>query len=549
MDLNLDAILKKLGLMRGAKPSAGLVVRSRALELLAMEGRRVAASVRVPIEGDQPGHLTEAIRKALAAANLKSKKLAVALEHQEVLFRCFTLPVIPRGEWDAAIQFEARRYIPFKTESLVWDYRVVQQHAEAKQMEVVFAAVPRESLRVVQDALTAAGVQPTVIEPRSASLARLAEPLKGQAANEFVCLVDVEPEVAHLAIVKAGTPYLTRDIGLLPNVRLPLPDAGAATPSDAAPAQAAEPADPKVQRLLSELSVSMDFFMREYPSTTISRILLCGDRQVVEPWCQWLSGKLSCPVESAGRLVAAHVQGDLEPSFASALGVLQGAAGTSFDFLKRSAVKTPQEAGRAQAAKQMPSTAELLTALKAPKMAAGAAALVVLLAALWALDGLRVAAARRQLSQLVAARPDVGWGLSQMPPEALAPIKEAATAQFGFLAQLMDHRVSAAAKLDALARSLPEGVWVNGLTFQDAIDGATGTSRPRLAIHGACFLGERGKELETIQQFEDAMKRDPVFFSGFSVSQLESISTKSDPAWDRYTYHTFQLNCDANRKL
>ena len=69
------------------------------------------------------------------------------------------------------------------------------------------------------------------------SLARLAEPAKGSGGDAFVCLVDVEEDVAHLAIVKHGVPYLTRDISLLPAVTLPLPEGG---PDEAIPADASQ---------------------------------------------------------------------------------------------------------------------------------------------------------------------------------------------------------------------------------------------------------------------------------------------------------------------
>lgn len=548
MNIDMDSILKKLGMTLGAKAAAGLVIRASSLELVAMGGRQVVASARVPIEGEGPEPLSRAIQRALTQCGLKTKKLAVAIEHPGVLFRSFTMPLLPNAEWESAVQFEARRYIPFKTESLVWDYHAVQSQ-DAKQLEVVFAAIPREAFRLVQDALTAAGLQPSVIEPRSVSLARLARAATGAASHEPVCLVDVEPEVAHLAIVKHGVPYLTRDISLLPKAG-PAAAEGAPQPSADEPG---EPVDQRAQRLLSELSVSMDFFVREYPSTTISRVLLFGERQLVEPWCHLLSGKLSCPVEPGTLMGVQSAQGELPLSFASAVGLLERVGNgreASIDFLKRGLVKAPQGERPSLAQLTQPvSRAELASTLRTPQAAVCAAALAGLLGIAWLLGSLRVGAVRRQVSQLVASRPDVGWGLHQMTPEALAPLKEAAAAQVRFLAQVMEQRVSAAAKLDALARSLPDGMWLNGLTFEDRIDRATGASQPRLVIHGACLLGEGGKELAMIQQFEDEMKRNPVFFSGFSVAQLERINTKADEASNQYTYHTFELNCDAGRRL
>lgn len=552
-----------------AQDTVGLVIRTGHVELLVMEGRRVASSVRVPMEGEEPQHLTQAIHQAVAASRLKVTRLAVSVEHPGVLFRSFTLPILPKAEWDAAVQFEARRYIPFKTESLLWDYHAVSS-STAKRIEVVFAAIPREVFRALQESLAAAGIHPTVVEPRSLSLARLAEPAKGGSANDAVCLVDVEQDTAHLAIVKSGVPHLTRDISLVPRLDLPPsnpaetgagieppPPVGVPVPSpregggDPLEAQAASAAgDPRVQRLLSELSVSMDFFMREYPSTRIVRVVLFGAKDLIDAWCERLSGQLVCPAEAGSDVLAQRVSGDLELSFASAAGLLargNGRGTVQLDFLKRSLTKAP--GARRAFASGNPLIARLVASLNMPPQAAACAALVVgFLLVLWVSGSLRVGAARRQLQQLAAARQELNGGLSQLPADALVPLKEQTDAQVILLKTIMEQRVSLAAKLDALAHSLPDGVWLTGLTFEDPMDPVTGRGRPRLLVEGACLLGETGKELRAIQAFEDTMQRNPRFVEGFSTAQLDQISVESSPS-SQYTYRTFQLNCQSERRL
>ena len=525
-----------------SKTSAGLVIRARAIECLVMDGKRVVSTAQVPIEGEEPRHLTEALQQVLAQAGLKARRLAVSVENPGVLFRSFTLPVLPKPEWDAAVQFEARRYIPFKTEALIWDYHAVLSSA-TKRIEVVFAAIPREVFGVLQEALAAAGVHPAVIEPRSLSLARLVAPAKGGSSTDAVCLVDVEPDVAHLAIVKDGLPHLTRDISLLPRrTDLPAPD-----PSGAG--QPPAPADQRAEQLLSELNVSIDFFVREYPSTRMSRVVLFGETALIKPWCQRLTGRLACPVESGDGLLAERGLGALEPSFASAAGLLQerrAGGGAALDFLKRSLAQAhapprPLVAGKTLAAR-------LVNSLN-PLQLAGCGALVIgCLVLFWVAGSLRVGAARRHLQALVASRQDVASELSGLSGDALVPINAQATAQLALLRQVMDRRVSMAAKLDALAHALPDGVWLTGLTFEDALDPETGMGRPHLLIQGACLLGDSGKELQAIQAFEQQVQQDPRFLEGFSAAQLDQISVEPNPL-HQYTYRTFQLNCASGRQL
>ena len=535
-----------MGFAMFSKPTAGLVIRSKDVELLVMQGREVMSCLHVPIEGNEDADLIAAIQKAVATSGMRLDRLAVSLQSRDVLFRFFTMPMVPKAEWDTAVQFEARKYNPFKTESLIWDYRAKRSDA-GNQLDVIFSAIPKENFQHLQGALAAAGVQPTLIEPHSLSLARLVESARGAPANEFTCVVDVESDAAHLAIVKRRIPYLTRDANLLS------PSGLVARGEETAAARAPEGAgavgmvDPKAQRLLSELNVSMSFFLREYPSTTIPRVLLCGDERLIGPWCRWLSDQLHCAVELGVSLVEQRVRGGLPLSFASAVGLLQGArepSVASIDFRRRALAKAPSAQRSERGEGRL---AELLAGLNTPHVMMGATVAMGFLAACWIATSMMLSNGRAELAQLVRSRPDVGWGLSKMTETELAPIQEKAKSQVALLGQIIDQRLSVTGKLDALARSLPNGVWLTELAFDNPLDLA-GKSQPRLKVNGACFLGEAGRELTAIQKLEEEVKRNGAFFSGFTEARLDQIGA-GEQAEPQYSYRTFQLNCSSVRKL
>ena len=386
------------------KPSAGLVIRNKEVELLVMQGRKVTSCLRVPIEGKEDAHLVQAIQKVVATSGLTLNKLAVSIQNRDVLFRFFTMPMVPKPEWDTAVQFEARKYNPFKTESLIWDYRAMRIEA-SNQLDVIFSAIPKESFQRMQDVFAAAGIQPAIVEPRSLSLARLVESAKGAPANEYTCVVDVEQDTAHLAIVKNRVPYLTRDVNLLSSVAPAAagPEAVEGTASAEAAAEHAEAAEPRAQRLLSELSVSMGFFLREYPSTTIPRVLLCGDERLIGPWCRWLSDQLHCTVELGVPLLKHRVQGGLPLSFASAVGLLQAMqepSGTSIDFLKRALTKAPS-AERGSGVMDSEAVAGLVESLKTPRAVMSMAMVVGFLAICWVGSSMMRSGEQRELNQVM----------------------------------------------------------------------------------------------------------------------------------------------------
>lgn len=507
-------------------PAAGLVIRANAVELLALRGRRVVARVRVPIEGKETSHLAQAIRQAVAASGVKAPRLAVAIPTADVLVRFFLMPRLPRAEWDAAIQFEARKYIPFKTEALVWSCHTVELK-ESQKFEVVFTAIQRHIFQELEAVLAEAEVQPTRMESRSVSLARLAALPKGKAlashARDFVCLVDVEPEQAHLVIARDGVPYLTRDVALTEQA-------------------AGGEGDPKAQRLLSELRVSMDFFTREHPAATIPRVILVGEEALIGPWQPWLADQLQCAVEIGSDLLRARVDGELSLSFASAVGLVRagyGGTGRSLDLLKRSVAKSAAlSPGELRSA--------VIKELRAPHSLAIAGVAAAAVVACWLFGAHQVAQAQRQLEQIVGARPSVGWGLETVDQVALQPIQKTATRQLEILRDVVDGRVGVVAKLDALARSLPEGMWITRLTFEEIPDGA-GTTQVSLKVSGACYLAQSGKELSAIRAFEERVKGTPALFRGFKAARVEQIKEQVGP--HQYTYQTFQLDCRSGKEL
>lgn len=489
----------------GGNVAAGLVVRSGGVELLSVHGKRVAARVSVPFEGRSDLPLVHAIQKAFEQSRLKTRKVAVSILTQDVLFRFFTMPAMPRNDWDGAVQFEVRKYIPFKMDTLVWDYHVMQP-TQAK-LEVIFAAIQRDTFGGILSSLAAAGVQPLLIEPRSMSLARLVPPEK---TGKFACIVDVERTSAHVAIVRNGVPFLARDISLQAKADV-APDASGL--------------DARAQRLLSELSVSIDFFMREYASTVgIERVWLFGEEQTLSPWCQPMAAQLQVPVELGAALVAPFVDSPVPLTFASAVGVTAAASDpgrVAIDFCKRGEKMVP--AAKRAASQGMPSQQEITAILKTPHTAGFAVAMAGLLAGVWFLGSQQLQLEQRRLAMLRAPQGQVGYGLDGMTKAKLAPLMDETQANLSVLKRLLEHRISLAAKLDALARQAPEGVWLTGVTITETpgVEGSTGL---QVAVKGACYLGEADQEMGAIQDYQDRLKRDAKFAEGLKSTRIDEIS-------------------------
>lgn len=520
-----------------ARSSVGLVIRPRAIEVVelarGLRSSQLSKTTRVPVQGTEEFDFVNAIRTALEQAQVKPRRLAVCLPTQDVLLRFFSLPLLPRAEWEQAVQFEARKFIPFKTDELIWDFQAIEQ-ASNKQLAVVFAGIKKDSFEFLKRCLAGAGVQPTCIEPQNFSLARAVAASYPQARGEFLGVVELDHQAhaAHIAIVKDQVPFLSRDANLAPQ-------------SETAPLSNVSETY-RAELLLSELRLSFDFFSRQHASATISRVLVYGDEATVRPWCQLLAEQLSCPVE-VGALppleIRATASGGLPAVSAVGLALRPLIRkSTKLDFLARS--KAPATGHPKLHALPTDSRA-LLRSLAKP------VAVQVVLAAvgLWLFSQLEqwhVGQAKAQLEEARQAN-QIELTLKALDPATLKTLRQQADKQLTMLRGVIHDRISVTEKLDALAKLLPDGMWLEGLRFEHRYNGSSNDPLS-LTLRGACFLPGRGGEVEVIGELATQLRQDPKFFQGFAIAHIGEIVTAQERN-THVTYRTFTLNCNSERSL
>ncbi len=509
--------------------STGVILRRGAVEVIqaqrGLTGLRVTRFASAPIVGSEDADAVNAIREALEHAGVSGRRVAVCVPAQEVLLRSFTTLLVPRTERKTTVQFEAAKYLPFKTDELTWRFSVEEQR-EAKQMRVVFISIRTESLARVQGWLGEVGLTADYIEAPACSLARLVRGAarsrrrRNSQPDEYVAVADIQPDLAHIVIAKDETPYLARDVSLL------------LTPEERTAQQGA--ADPAVEKLLSEVRQSLEFFMRDHPSAVLSQLWLFGEPATVEPWCEWLAAQLACPVR-VGRLpISGAGLLPVGPQAACAIGLAAGQlrpARLRLNFIEPPAAEVKLELSFSKLAKPDP---EFLRALQRPA-AVQASLAVAALAALAVLGNQHVAATQRRMEQTIKGLPDVGWGLQGKLRAELESLKKEIDARLSVLEKTIEQRVPVTQKLDRLVRLLPDGMWIEGLKYQ----GAEST----LTLDGACFLGDSARELDLISDFVDRLKEDQRLLQGFSTARLAGVMRIDDRA-AASTFRRFKVVCE-----
>jgi len=205
------------------------------------------------------------MQKALRDSRVDARSAVVALPSKDLIIRFFEMPQIPRSEILAGINFEMKKYVPFKVEDLSYDcqYRV---RPRANILEVILCGMRREGLGRYQNLFKQLNLDVAAFEPSLFSLFRLLA-VRGKMANsKSYVILEVDEDEADILIVDKGFPYFTRDIRLLG-----FGAAGVEKPDT----------EGMLYRLVNEVRVSMDYFRRQFMKKDIDEMLILGRQDAV----------------------------------------------------------------------------------------------------------------------------------------------------------------------------------------------------------------------------------------------------------------------------
>jgi len=114
-----------------------------------------------------------AMRSLLERAGEQRGRVRVCLRHGEALLRRVTMPAATEENLDQVLAFEMDRLMPFRSEDVYFDYRVVSRDAAAGKIGVLLAVARRELVdaRVAQMRALGASVQGVTVREDSGTAA------------------------------------------------------------------------------------------------------------------------------------------------------------------------------------------------------------------------------------------------------------------------------------------------------------------------------------------------------------------------------------------
>lgn len=195
-----------------SKAQLGVDIGNRAVHLVLWDGRQVKKSVAEPLpEGlvrdgriISAAAMTEFFKKLRRDHRLPGDNVSLVLHSGECFCRRFDVPAMSHSQLKVNLSYEFRDFITQEKEKYFYDYAVLQQLEEGTKLELMAAAVAKETIAAYEDLLRRAGLRLRVAIPEEMAYTNLFERFKSESAQGSVCLMDLGHAAISIHMFKDG---------------------------------------------------------------------------------------------------------------------------------------------------------------------------------------------------------------------------------------------------------------------------------------------------------------------------------------------------------
>ena len=201
----------------------------------------------------------EAIKGFFKENGFTAKEAVIGLSAKDLFIRGFQMPLLARQEIDSGINFEVKKYLPFRTEDLVFDYQY-RLNKELNKTDVFYIAANRNSFDKYLSLFKDSGIRVRTIESAGLALFRLLWRTRQFDPKQTIMIMTLQDGIdLEFSVFSMGFPCFSREIKL-----------SQAQPS----ADMAESYSP--ERLSNEIRVFLDYFKRQFSVNSVDKIIFAA---------------------------------------------------------------------------------------------------------------------------------------------------------------------------------------------------------------------------------------------------------------------------------
>jgi len=436
-------------------------------------------------------YILEAIKKVFMENDVKPGSVITAIPSEETMVRYFQMPKIPKQERTAAINFEAKRYIPFRMEEVFSDFQVLPSKTIQNSMDVVFVAVKRDTLEQYLSILNAAGLKVLMMESAPFSLMRAFNAAQQIDAKANTAIVDINFDVLNINILRSGVPYIIRDIPLFE-----------ITPKD-------KSFEPVFEKILAEIKLSFDFYEKQFPSEVIDKIIIYS-KVPLENWHEIVGKELQIPVEVGDPLRGIKI----------ASGVVPARAAVCFGLALRGLADPFIDINLCREQYIFYKKKEVLL-----KTIFLEASLAVFLLIIFKVFALRAAVPlTNELNRTLFERPKIDVSVKSEDIADLEKIKNEMESRKNIMESLISSRTYFTPRLQDLINLIPVNMWLSEVVFEEKIDKKKPSKISRyLTIKGYYLVDEKVSEKGLIDIFLNKLREAGGINKGMPKIDIVSV--------------------------
>lgn len=206
------------------KPIIGLDISNTGVKIMSVDPKKWLVhgygsidleplKVKDSMENANSTYLTDNIKVLLAQkviGDTTSKRVAIAIPTARSYSRTFNLPAAAEKSLHDAVILEADQYIPIPSANLYIDYQIIER--TKKEITVLMSAVAKVIVDNILSSVTAAGLDPVLIEPSICSVGRV---LTATERGDLpTVIVDIGPATTDIAILDKGTIRVTGGLAI-----------------------------------------------------------------------------------------------------------------------------------------------------------------------------------------------------------------------------------------------------------------------------------------------------------------------------------------------
>ncbi|MEW6008087.1 MAG: pilus assembly protein PilM [Candidatus Omnitrophota bacterium] len=511
------------------KTQLGIYLGQDALSIVEFAGKEIRRHCRQSLSsfGASLDEISEddikfaaVIQKAIRENDFSSRDAHIALPAFDVLVRFFNIPVVSKKDMDSTVNFEARKYIPFRIEELI--FKFISQRKDAKSLEIIFAAIKKKIIDKYIKVFNQVGFNILSLEPSSLSFLRLAyiKTKLNREGKRGALIVDIDSNLSNgdIIILDSGLPCFIRDISLTSSM----------------PIGGSEETQAVLSKLVNEIRISIDYFRHRQNrrENNILNIYLFSDSNQVISWAEMITQELGikCASFEAGKLL------NIEGAHCDLL----KAAGASLRQIVRFPIDLNLLRKEPQIKKAQPQfeaiSKTFISKTTFKKYAISVAVLTSMVFLIWFWGNIKVKRVEKQVSDLVTLKGKSIFALkgANLELNDLQKIKESLKGELSQIKSTISQKVYLTEKIERLSKLLPEGVWLERLNFRKDLNSL------EINLEGFAYLEMSQDELPAINQLLNNLRSDTLFKEGFKEIVLSSVSQSSV---DDFVVRQFQIQC------